>query len=485
MSDIIVNQTRGQLWKNRITRPFRFIGSRIDQRPFISFIILLILLTGAIVAGNYLRKPEEDTTQKTQTPKEVTLYAFDETPSIVVSAQVDKSGITKIVAASSGIVSDILVKEGQKVGKGQTLLRLSTNYSGGNIASVQRQIAQTNYQNTLDTFDKQKDVIAKQRDIAEKANTQTSELREITRMSADDTRSLVNENQSTLDSLNSQISQLTASNVDGANDAAIAQATQSRNTLEGALAQLKVGLRTADYQGNNEKAPAEIANTQKELTFRQLELQEKGLEVSRDIANLNLKLAQISESLMAPTAPFAGTVERVYVTKGQAIAPGTVLIQINGTVKSGTAVALVSKDIARQVSKIDSSTMMVGSHKEDVTPTYVSQEATDGALYSVNYIVPSDLLAELTDNDSVSVRIPLVTNDMNMFVPIDSLYQSGDTTYLFIANEHDGKMYAEEKEVKLGNMNGNYSEVVEGLNKNDKVIVNRNVVSGDEIYEKE
>jgi multidrug efflux pump subunit AcrA (membrane-fusion protein) len=155
MSDTIITQTRGQLWKNRLGRPFRFVGSRVDQRPFLSFIILLMLLTAAIVAGNYLRKPVEETQEKIETPKEVTLYTFDENPSIVVSAQVDKSGVTKIVAQSAGIVSDILVKEGKKVAKGQTLLRLSTNYSGSNIASIQRQIAATNYQNTLDTFDKQ------------------------------------------------------------------------------------------------------------------------------------------------------------------------------------------------------------------------------------------------------------------------------------------------------------------------------------------
>jgi multidrug efflux pump subunit AcrA (membrane-fusion protein) len=324
----------------------------------------------------------------------------------------------------------------------------------------------------------------KQRDIAEKANTQASELREITRISADDTRALVNENQTTLDNLNNQITQLTASNTNGANDAAIAQATQSRNTLEGALAQLKSGLRTADYQGNSEKAPAEIANTQKELTFRQLELQEKGLEVSRDIANLNLKLAQISESLMAPVSPFAGVVERIYVTKGQNVAPGTVLAQVTGTVKSGTAVALVSKDIARQISKLDASKMIIGSDTKDVTPTYVSQEATDGALFSVSYIVPSDLLSQLTDNDSVSIRIPLVKNESTLYVPIDALYQSGDTSYLFVAIERDGKMYAQEKEVKLGNINGSYSEVIDGLETQDKVIVNRNVVSGDIVQSK-
>jgi multidrug efflux pump subunit AcrA (membrane-fusion protein) len=484
MSDIIITPTRGQLWRNRLGKPFRFIGSRVDRRPFLSFIVLLILLTAAIVAGNYLRKPVEDTTQKETTPKEVTLYTFDENPSIVVSAQVDKSGVTKIVAQSGGIISDILVKEGSKVGKGQTLLRLSSNYSGGNASSIQRQIAETNYQNAVDTYDKQKDVIAKQRDIAEKGNTQASELREITRMSADDTRALVNENQSTLDNLNNQITQLTAKNTDGSNDAAIAQATQSRNTLEGALAQLKAGLRTADYQGNNEKAPAEIANTQKELTLRQLELQEKGLDVSKNIANLNLKLAQISESAMAPASPFSGVVERIYVIKGQNVAPGTVLLQVTGTVKSATAVALVSKDIAHQVSKLDASKMTYGSDTKEVTPTYVSTEATDGSLYSVSYIVPTDLLSKLTDNDSVSIRIPLVTNENNLYVPIDALYQSGNTSYLFVATEKDGKLVATEKEIKLGSINGSYSEVIDGLSKGDKIIVNRNVVSGDVIQEK-
>lgn len=479
MADIIITETRGQLWKKRFMRPFRYIGGKVDRRPFLWFIILLVLLTVAIVAGSFLRKPDNAREQTEIAPKEVQLFAFDKNLEIIVQAQVDKTGVTKIIAQQGGIVSDIPVKTGSKVQRGQTIVRMANNYANGNIASIQRQIAQKNYDNTVETYSAQKDAIAKQRDLAEKGKTQSEELREIGRISVSDTRSLVNQNQSALDSLNNQIKTLQETNVGGANDLSIAQATSSRNMLEGTLVQLKSGLRTAEYQSDDDEEPASIANIQKDLTLRQLELQEKGLDVARDIAQLNLRVAQISESLMAPASPFAGVVERIYVTKGENVAPGTVIAQIRANTISGNAVALVSKDTAQQISKLEPSTMTVGTNTKEVMPLYISQEATDGTLHSIEFIIPTDFMQHVPAGGTVQIRIPLVKSEANLYVPIDAIYQTGNTSYVFIAQEEEGKLKAIEKEIKLGKINGNYSEVIEGIGNKDKIILNRNVLSGD------
>ncbi|MEI9966734.1 MAG: hypothetical protein WDN67_03820 [Candidatus Moraniibacteriota bacterium] len=70
-------------------------------------------------------------------------YTPEEGGRIKVSAEVKKSGRTELVSLTPGIVTSILVKPGQTVGTGQTLVTLSNDYQGG-TAALERQIAQNN-----------------------------------------------------------------------------------------------------------------------------------------------------------------------------------------------------------------------------------------------------------------------------------------------------------------------------------------------------
>ncbi len=486
MPDIIVKK-EVPTWRNRAGRPFRWVGRKVDRRPMLWFFILLLLLTGAIVAGNYLRKPPETIDNKNTSPKEVTLYALDGTPEIVVDAKVDKSGVVKIVAQSGGIVNTVLVKEGAKVRAGQTLVSLSSNYQGGTVQTVQRQLAQKNYDSLAANYDTQKDLIIKRRDIANNVDTQADEMRAIADKSLGDTRATITANEDMLRSLDSQIAAMEANNVDGANSATIAQSKQARAQLVSALGQLRSGLRTAEYQAASDKAPATLSDRQREVTLEGLDLEEKGLDVQKDVAQLNLRLAQIGESLMYPSSPFAGVVERVYVKKGQVVAPGTPIAQVTGGITSVRAVALLSEQIADRVSRIEMSKVKIGNETVEMLPTYVSGEATDGMMFAVSYAISAKYVDSFTDGGNILITIPLSQEeDSNvLYVPMDALYQTEEASYLFVAEiQENGELHATEKKVSLGAINGNYVEVVEGLDKGDRVIVDRNVVSGDLVKEK-
>ena len=90
---------------------------------------------------NQLRKPEvkEDLEQVV---KEVAVFSIGEKPTLTVQGKVEDSGITQIIAQAGGIVKQIKVNEGDRVQSGQVLVNIATNYQGGNVVSVQRQIAQ-------------------------------------------------------------------------------------------------------------------------------------------------------------------------------------------------------------------------------------------------------------------------------------------------------------------------------------------------------
>jgi multidrug efflux pump subunit AcrA (membrane-fusion protein) len=487
MADIIVNKPEALTWRNRVRSPFAWVGRKVDRRPMLWFFILLALLTGAIVAGNYLRRPPESSEDQKSNPKEVVLYALDGTPEITLDAKVEKGGVVKIVAQSPGIVNEVFVKEGTKVNGGQQLVRLSTNYQGGNVQTVQRQLAQKNYDTLVSNYDAQKDLIKKRRDIADNIDTQADEMRAIADKSLGDTRATISANEEMLSSLDTQITALEANNTDGSNTVAIAQSKQARAQLLGALAQLRNGLRTAEYQAASDKAPSTLSDRTREVTLDGLTLEEKGLDVQKEIAQLNLRLAQISESLMSPAAPFSGIVERVYVKNGQSVAPGTPIAQVTGNTNSVRAVAFLSGQIADRVSRIAMSKVKIGNELIEILPTYVSGQATDGSLYSITFAIPSRFADSFTDGGNVLIQVPLSVNETltKYYVPMDAVYQTDSESYLFIAErEENGELHAKEKVITLGNVDGNFVEVVEGLVKSDTVILDRNVVSGDLVKEK-
>ena len=62
-------------------------------------------------------------------------------------------------------------------------------------------------------------------------------------------------------------------------------------------------------------------------------------------------------------------------------------------------------------------------------------------------------------------------------VPIDAVTQTSQGSFLFVVE--DGK--AKTKEVSLGNLFGQYVMVYGGLSDEDKVIIDRHVLDGDQV----
>jgi len=208
------------------------------------------------------------------------------------------------------------------------------------------------------------------------------------------------------------------------------------------------------------------------------------LDLNKDLAQLNLKLAQISESLMYPASPCPGVVERIYVKVGQSVSPGTVLATIKGDQNTATAVAMVSQDIAMSLSSLGDSQTVIDGQPVTLTMRYVSQEATDGSLHSVLFSVPDEFSVKLANTSFLEVEVPVgikVGGDSYLFVPLDAVHQGQAVASVYIVEDHDGQLKAVSKEVKLGNVYGAYVEVFEGLQPNDRIIINRNVIEGDTV----
>lgn len=450
--------------------------TRIEKRPILSFLVLLLVLFALIAASHFINKPAE-TVEETAIPaKEVRVYSIGTTPKITVQAVVEKSGVIKVVSLGAGVVQAINVEVGQEVARGTNLISMSSNYQGGNAFSVQRQLAQAQYKNVLETYDSQKEIIAKQKELANKQDENNDELRSISQSSFDSTRSLID--------LNNQMLQAAQSAQDAAEAAgdmqAYAQAQALRAQLMSANLQLESGLRNSEFSAGDDNPQAEMSNISKDLALKQLDIQEKALALNKEVSRLNVVLAQITESIMYPSSPVNGKVERIYVRVGQAINPGAPIAQISGDSNSLIAVALLSRETADAISRSKVSTLHFGGESFEAAPFFVSTDATDGKLYSAQFAIPEEFASKVSDKEYILIEIPIDfpnTGSAIPFIPIDSVFQTQDAAFVFIAK--DGK--AQSRKVELGTVVGRYVEVKNGLAEGDQVILDRNVISGDPV----
>ncbi len=434
--------------------------------------LLLVLILGNVISG--LGKKE---VTKAIPVKAIKVYSIGKAPTVALQAQIEKNGVVKIVAQAPGIVQTVHVQEGQQVGRGQTLVSLSSNYQGGDAAGLQAQLAGAQLKNVNDTYGLQKDILSRQRDIATASAENTEQLRQITDRSLGETRDLLDLNEAMLTSLNDQIAQ--KEQVDP-NDPALPALRASQAQLQAGVNQLRGSVRSIEYQTNTSNPPTLMGNLQKEITLKQLDVQAKALELNKTVSKIQYNLALVQAGIMHPAAPFAGTVQRVNVHEGQSVNPGTVIAIIASTQGGSTAVLRAPREIAESISRVEPSELTIGSKRIALTPSYVSTVATDGQLYSIMYNIPDGVEVELTDGEYMPISVPVGyadTNSVVPFVPIDAVYESQSESSVYVVQKNK----AISRKVTLGEIFGRYVQITEGLQNGDQIILNRNVIAGDKV----
>lgn len=447
---------------------------RIEQRPLQTVFVTLGVLLMLIFVSNLLSKPAEKTETQNTHAKKVEVYTIGTAPKVSVLATVEKSGVITISALTGGIVSQINVREGSTVYNGTNLLWISSNYTGASVASQQRKLAEAQYTHAQETYGLQKDIITKQRDIANKQESNAYELREITKKSIDETKSLISLNEEIVTTLDNTINSSTATETE------IQTAKQTKAQVLAGLNQVRSVLRSAEYQINVDNPPAELSQTQRDLALKQLDFQERSLELQKELSRIQLTIARIAESLHHPVSPSKGTVQRIHVKLGQQVAPGTPLITIAADESVTTARAFVPQSYAQAISATETSTLYISNKSLEVIPQFVSEEAVQGSLYMIKYLIPSDESGGLSDGNIIRLSLPVgpVESFTSMpFVPLDAVYQTADSTYVFVVQNHK----AQAKTISPGIVYGRFVRVESGLDAGDEIITDRNVISGEAV----
>lgn len=455
-------------------RPLAFI----ERLPFISFLGLLVGIVVLIAVGNVFRQPQVEEETVATTPQSVEVFSLGEAPRIAVSGTVNRVGKIDIIAQTNGVVSKVNVKDGQNVYRGQTLISIGSSYATGAISSVSRQIAQRTYENAKESLPLQLEMIAKRREIAEKSDTSADDLRDIASKSIDDTKTQISLNESILASVDTFL----ASETPGTPEYVALQG--QRAGILAALSGLRQGLRQTEYQTSGEHAPARLSDLSRELTLKQLEVEEKALQMGKDIAKLNLSIAYMSERFNYPASPNKGVVERVYVRPGDVVNPGMVLATI---ICEGAAVEIevnLPQDLVTRFNQTETTTIATSGGMLAIVPRYVSADTGTNSLGTIIFSVPENL-NELSDGEAVRLNLPVGkanTIASYPFVPVDAVYQLQEGSLLYIASPAAEGAYAVEvRNVELGNVFGSFVEVLRGLAGTEQVILNRSVIAGDTV----
>lgn len=461
-------------------KTYRKVSLLINKKPLTSVFILLFILFLLIILSNIIRKPKEEV--KSSPPeKKVPVYHIGEAPKLTFSAQVDKSGVIQISSLASGVVQKIYVKEGDNVNRGNWLVSLSTNYQGGNALTLTRQLAEKQNQIVKENYPSQKDLIVKQRDLAQASHDNFTQMKDIIAKSVDDTQNLINLNNDIISTLDTNLLELEASS--SANSSLILSTKQMKSQFQSANLQLNSALRNANYQIDSNNPPSILADLQKDIALKNLDIQEKALDLNKEISALQLQLAQVNEALMFPSAPIPATVQKVFVRVGQPVSPGTPLFTLSGNNNTHlTATIYISSEIANRISKLTPTEFNINGKAVRLYPTFISDEAVSGNLYSVVYNLPDDDYGNLTDKGYINAEVPIGYADTSSavpYLPLDSIYQTQSEAFIFV--EDHGQAVA--KKVELGSVFGRFVQVNKGVNSGDTVILDRNIVAGDRIEE--
>lgn len=432
-----------------------------------------------IAVASYLGKPPI-VEEKKPAAKPVTVYSIGTSARTLAQGKVEKTGLLTITAQTNGIVNKIGKIEGQEIKQGTSLITLATNYSGANVPAQQAMIAAKQFQFQEETRELQKSLIVKQRSIAEKTAENSDELRKISEQSLQSINEQISLNGEILSSIDTSIKNLEDTNVDGSNDQLINSTKQLKSQFLAARSQLESAKRSTEYQVNTNKPPTQLTNLTKDITMQQLDLQEKSLELNYELARINRTVAAISASLMNPTAPFSGKVERVYVKPGQAVTPGMPLVTLSGQQEGAKIVVPLSSALAQRVTALDSPTLILNNQEFPLTITHKTSEALDDGLVDVILSVPDEALSVLSNNLYATVSLPVgypQSSSAIPIIPIDTVHQTQQGAYVFLVK--DG--VATSHEITLGEILGDSVEVREGLTTGDALIIDRSITTGEPV----
>lgn len=266
-----------------------------------------------------------------------------------------------------------------------------------------------------------------------------------------------------------------ADNYSGGNSASVVYQMANRQ-MQTQDETLEKQLDAIDYQ---KKIANKIDGKEGRIARRQATIQKRNAEMQYDLTMLQKKQAAINVSYHTPTSPFTGTVERVFVTKGETINAGSKLAVINSDEKELSVVVNISASLASVIDVESPSILSIGDEKVEVLPTYLSKSEVDNQSYVVIFNLEDKYIDKVANNEFINISIPVNAqmSENEIIIPLDAVRLMNNKSVVFILEEGVVKS----RDIVTGDVMGNFIVVYGGISEDDLIILDRNVFDGDRV----
>ena len=456
--------------KKRLKKIQKIVSLQFHKHQSKVLAITTTLFVTFLVGSFFTQTTESQETTDQEQPLSVGVLDLNQsTASQEVSASVKNLSTLTLVAQTAGPVNKVYVSEGQSIKRGSWVATQESAYVAGNGASIQRQIAETNLEQAEKSLETTANIVSKNREIADKNRDNTEQLRKISADSIDSTRSL-------LDLTNTVVDQL-KSDIETAPDEATKQTLrQQLISLQANLNQTESSLKNLEYSTSTDNPPTGLADAGKDLVYQTTELQLQSAETQKHIAELSLKAARINEAIYRVASPISGQVERVHVTKGQYITPGTPVATIKGNLDM-QIIGNVSGQTAQLIDDMSPIEIMVSGETDQLHEYHLSSAPTNGQLFQVIAKVPQHLESTLQEGQTITLKLPITTTNYQetteYYLPLEALFITNTNRFVYILDKDTNT--AIKRIVDTGPIIGSQILIQSGITSEDIIIVDRRV----------
>lgn len=277
----------------------------------------------------------------------------------------------------------------------------------------------------------------------------------------------------------------------------IASISGQLNAVQSVLSQLRTAqanVATAQQSAGTDSQVERNAKAQLDSTLAQLESQElqarrsieqakntlatakaqasaAGINATSTLNNIGneLRSAQTAINELRINAPFAGRIKNVPVTGGEQVNAGQALLTVENTDTLKITTNIAPSDV--RLLSIGSPVTINSSIKSQITNISPSADPITQKYAVEIALTNKDLQAgEFVD---VQFESTISTDSRRLFVPISSVHIESVQTYIWVVrNANEGSTVASKQVVKIGNLQGRYIEVLEGLQAGSTIIIN-------------
>ena len=412
---------------------------------------------------------EPETIEENQEPqaKRIEIFTVGQNPttlSFTKNGQLQSGSTSFVIPQTSGTVTDIKVEVGDKVSENQTLITLGKSLSTDSAA--------LNYKSALEGLEKLEDTRFKTDYAAQKsidqaligyytalegvqnAITSKEHAEDIADEQTDLLEDAIDDLEDTLDDLNDDNPSYIE--VETALEQAESQLEQLEIGHEAQMDQMIYGISMAKAQLEASINSVETVQTQYSLQFIQIDSTILQAETGADLARLQQQARNVK-------APISGTVTNIQTEVGSFASPGQILLTIENIQELKVTTYLAPEETA-----------MV--NEGSLVSITTSTSSTTGL---INYISPTlsqngkaEVEISLSDKKNLYsgeiVEITFTPNLQNLatLIPLNSIIIEDEQYFI---NTVSSDKTIERIEVQIGQIIGQYVEILEGVNFGTKV----------------